>query len=156
MLQQYVDDMQLMIHHTIAAAMQLGISPLTQRVDPAALTGLLGPLRKLCSEKLLTLTLAGCMTRSLRFSLPVPLREGAAGGALFASCFFCCCVLLACLLSLCRCLFVVCCFLWFVYFFGRIGQSAPAMARCRNAAAGSNAPETIFANSFFLEGSCLC
>ena len=39
MLQQYVDDMQLMIHHTIAAAMQLGISPLTQRVDPAALTG---------------------------------------------------------------------------------------------------------------------
>ena len=39
MLQQYVDDMQFMIHHTIAAAMQLGISPLTQRVDPAALTG---------------------------------------------------------------------------------------------------------------------
>ena len=39
MLQQYVDDMQLMIHHTIAAAMQLGINPLTQRVDPATLTG---------------------------------------------------------------------------------------------------------------------
>ena len=37
MSQQYVDDMQLMMHHTIAAAMQLGISPLTQRVDPAAL-----------------------------------------------------------------------------------------------------------------------
>ena len=38
MLQQYVDDMQKMIHHTIAAAMQLGISPLTDRVDPATLT----------------------------------------------------------------------------------------------------------------------
>ena len=37
MLQQYVDDMQLMIHHTIAAAIQLDISPLTQRVDPATL-----------------------------------------------------------------------------------------------------------------------
>ena len=39
MLQQYVDDMQLMIHRTIAAAMQLGISPLTHKVDPATLTG---------------------------------------------------------------------------------------------------------------------
>ena len=39
MLQQYVDDMQLMIHHTIAAAMQLGINPLTHKVDPATLTG---------------------------------------------------------------------------------------------------------------------
>ena len=39
MLQQYVDDVQLMIHHAIAA---VGISPLTQRVDPAAL---LGPAR---------------------------------------------------------------------------------------------------------------
>ena len=38
-LQQYVDNMQLMIHHTIAAAMQLGINPVTQRVDPATLTG---------------------------------------------------------------------------------------------------------------------
>ena len=36
-LQQYVDNMQLMMHHTIAAAMQLGISPLTHRVDPATL-----------------------------------------------------------------------------------------------------------------------
>ena len=36
---QYVDDMQLMLHYTIAAAMQLGIGPLTQRVDPAALRG---------------------------------------------------------------------------------------------------------------------
>ena len=39
MLQHYVDNMQLMIHHTIAAAMQLGINPLTHRVDPATLTG---------------------------------------------------------------------------------------------------------------------
>ena len=38
-LQQYVDNMQLMIHHTIAAAMQLGINPVTQRIDPATLTG---------------------------------------------------------------------------------------------------------------------
>ena len=35
---QYVNDMQ-MIHHTIAAAMQLGISSLTKRVDPVTLTG---------------------------------------------------------------------------------------------------------------------
>ena len=35
--QQYVDNMQLMIHHTIAAAIQLGIRPLTDRVDPATL-----------------------------------------------------------------------------------------------------------------------
>ena len=39
MLSQYVVDMQLMIHHTIAAAMQLGIRPLTDRVDPATLDG---------------------------------------------------------------------------------------------------------------------
>ena len=32
---------------------------------------------------------------------------------------------------------------------GRIGQSAPAMARCRNAAAGSNAPDTIIALTLF-------
>ena len=38
-LRQYVDDMQLMIHHTIAAAMQLGIRPLPDRVDPATLDG---------------------------------------------------------------------------------------------------------------------
>ena len=38
-LQQYVDNMDVMIHHTIAAAMQLGITPVTQRVDPATLTG---------------------------------------------------------------------------------------------------------------------
>ena len=38
-LQQYVDNMEVMIHHTIAAAMQLGITPVTQRVDPATLTG---------------------------------------------------------------------------------------------------------------------
>ena len=31
-LQQYVDDMQLMMHHTVAAAIQLDISPLTQRI----------------------------------------------------------------------------------------------------------------------------
>ena len=37
MLQQYVDDVQRMIHHTIAAAVQLGICPLTDRVDPATL-----------------------------------------------------------------------------------------------------------------------
>ena len=37
MLKQYVDDMQLMIHHTLAAAMQLGIRPLTHRVDPCTL-----------------------------------------------------------------------------------------------------------------------
>ena len=39
MLQQYVDDMELMIHHTVAAAIQLDISLLTERVDPATLTG---------------------------------------------------------------------------------------------------------------------
>ena len=39
MLQQYVDNMQQMIHHTIAAAMQLGVHPLTDRVDPASLSG---------------------------------------------------------------------------------------------------------------------
>ena len=39
MLQQYVDNMQQMIHHTIAAAMQLGIRPLTDRVDPDTLAG---------------------------------------------------------------------------------------------------------------------
>ena len=39
MLQQYVDDVQRMIDHTIAAAMQLGIRPLTHRVDPATLEG---------------------------------------------------------------------------------------------------------------------
>ena len=39
MLQQYVDDIQPMIHHTFAAAMQLGIRPLTHRVDPSTLEG---------------------------------------------------------------------------------------------------------------------
>ena len=39
MLQQYVDNMQLMIQHTIAAAMQLEIHPFTHRVDPATLVG---------------------------------------------------------------------------------------------------------------------
>ena len=38
-LQQYVDDKELMIHHTVAAAIQLDISPLTERVDPDTLTG---------------------------------------------------------------------------------------------------------------------
>ena len=37
-LQQYVDNKELMIHHTVAAAIQLDISPLTERVDPATLT----------------------------------------------------------------------------------------------------------------------
>ena len=64
--------------------MQLGII-LTQRVDPAALSG---PARTIAHA----LLLAGCITRSLRFLLPVPLREGAAEG-----CSLCC------LSLLCRC-----------------------------------------------------
>ena len=31
--------MQLMVHHTIAAAMQLGIHPVTHNVDPDTRTG---------------------------------------------------------------------------------------------------------------------
>ena len=31
--------MQQMIHHTIAAAMQLGVQSLTDRMDPASLSG---------------------------------------------------------------------------------------------------------------------
>ena len=46
-------------------------------------------------------------------------------------------------------LFAVCLFLWLAIFIGRIGQSAPAMARCRVAAAGSSAPDTIIAQSLF-------
>ena len=38
-VQQYVNNKELMIHHTVAAAIQLDISPLTQRVDPDTLTG---------------------------------------------------------------------------------------------------------------------
>ena len=38
-LQQYVDNKEVMIHHTVAAAIQLDISPLTERVDPVTLTG---------------------------------------------------------------------------------------------------------------------
>ena len=38
-LQQYVDNMEHMIHHTVAAAIQLDISTLSERIDPATLTG---------------------------------------------------------------------------------------------------------------------
>ena len=87
----------------------------------------------------------------------MPLREGAAGGALFAVFVFCGGLLLVFLLPfLCRWLLVVCLFHWFVFFIDRIGQSAPAMARCRNSAAGPNATDAIIAKPFFLEGSCLC
>ena len=48
-LQQYVDDKDLMIHHTVAAAIQLDISPLTERVDPDTLTG---PARKIAQALL--------------------------------------------------------------------------------------------------------
>ena len=46
-------------------------------------------------------------------------------------------------------LIAVCLFLWLAFFIGRTGQSAPAMARCRIAAAGSSAPDTIIAQSLF-------
>ena len=39
----------------------------------------------------------------------------------------------------------------FGIFIGRIGQSAPAMARCRAAADGSSAPDIIVAQSLFLK-----
>ena len=142
MLQQYVDDMQLMIHHTIAAAIQLGISPLTQRVDPATLTG---PARTI-AQALLREAPVGCTTHSLRFSLQVPLREGAVGGAPLAALFLLLlllrffasfrgppCPVLFVLWLFCRCSLCL---------FGRIGQSAPAMVRCRDAATGSNATNT--------------
>ena len=48
-LQQYVDKKELMIHHTVAAAIQLDISPLTERVDPDTLTG---PARNLAQALL--------------------------------------------------------------------------------------------------------
>ena len=41
-------------------------------------------------------------------------------------------------------LFAVCLFLWFAIFIGRIGQSAPTMACCRIAAAGSSATDKIY------------
>ena len=111
MLQQYVDDMQLMVHHTIAAAMQLGISPLTHRVDPATLTEPAQTIAQALLRETPTLIRAGCTIRLLRFSLPMPLREGAAGGALCAACFFCSCVLLVRFLFLVVvCLLVVCLF----------------------------------------------
>ena len=48
-LQQYVDDMELMIHHTVAAAIQLDISTLSERVDPATLTGPARSCGNICS-----------------------------------------------------------------------------------------------------------
>ena len=50
--QQYVDDKDLMIHHTVAAAIQLDISPLTGGVDPDTLTG---PARKIAQDCFATL-----------------------------------------------------------------------------------------------------
>ena len=67
-LQHFVDNKELMIHHTVAAAIQLDISPLTERVDPDTLRDLLETLHKPCFVITLTLIRAGCMTRSHKLS----------------------------------------------------------------------------------------
>ena len=109
MLQQYVDDMQLMIQRAIAAAMQLGIRPLTHRVDPATSWAHLRSSRKPCSVNFQNWTPDGCMTLWPSCEIAgASMREGAAGGASLAALFplRCCCFLSSvCLLgsALCCC-----------------------------------------------------
>ena len=86
------------------------------------------------------------MTRSHKSLLPGSLGEGAAAGApllpVSSSVVGCWPVSLLFFFVVFPCLFA------FVSSFGcsgRIGQSALAMARCCNAAAGSNAPDTNIA-----------
>ena len=137
-LQQYVDNKKFMIHHTVAAAIQLDISPLTERVNPDTLTG---PARNIAQALLrdtADMIRAGCMTRSHKFLLPGSLGKGAAGGAplltVFSSVVGCWPVFLPFFFVVFPC-FVS---LSLVSFgcSGRIGQSSVAMARCCNAAAG--------------------
>ena len=81
------------------------------------------------------------------------LREGAAGGAPLAALFPPLLLLLPFVFVLlgppCPVVVVVLCFLVCTFSLGRIGQSAPAMALRRNAAAGSNTTAPIFAIAIF-------
>ena len=118
-LQQYVDNMEHMIHHTVAAAIQLDINTLSKRVDPATLTG---PARNIAQALLRDNADIdpSWMHDPLAWTLLAKVPwGGCCWGCSLAACLFLCLGLLARLPSLSfgfpslvvRCRWV-CCWLW--------------------------------------------